>query len=177
MFKLGLIRAVRPFFQRSLVRSFSDLPDFEELKMPLLSPTMTTGTIIKWIKQEGDTVKAGEVMFEVETDKATLGYEPQDGTVLAKILEPAGGSALPVGHPIAVLVDDTANVPAFASYKASSSPPPAQKAEPAAAPGPEADSEAESAAAADSDAAFEAATASASASVCVASAATQPRSG
>lgn len=66
------------------------------------------------MKQEGDTVKAGEVMFEVETDKATLGFEVQDQVVLARILQQAGATALPVGHPVAVLVENQADVQSFA---------------------------------------------------------------
>jgi pyruvate dehydrogenase E2 component (dihydrolipoamide acetyltransferase) len=59
----------------TLTRVFSKYPSHELLKMPLLSPTMQSGTLVKWLKQEGDVIKPGELMFEVETDKATLGYE------------------------------------------------------------------------------------------------------
>ncbi len=56
-------------------RCFSSLPDHEVLGLPLLSPTMETGTIVRWLKKEGDEVSVGDLLFEVETDKATMGYE------------------------------------------------------------------------------------------------------
>lgn len=105
----------RPFIRVPL-RKFADYPSHELLGMPLLSPTMASGTIVKWIKKEGDLVKPGEVMFEVETDKATLGYEVQDEVVLAKILEQEGAADLPLGHPIAVLVEDEEDVGAFKDF-------------------------------------------------------------
>ena len=54
--------------------------------MPALSPTMTKGKIVSWSKKEGDAVEVGDILFEVETDKATVGYEVQDKGFLAKIL-------------------------------------------------------------------------------------------
>ena len=71
-------------------RGFGDLPPYTTLGMPSLSPAMTTGIIRKWLKMEGDKVKAGEIMFEVETDKATLGFEVQDEVFIAKILANEG---------------------------------------------------------------------------------------
>ena len=58
-----------------LRRCFASWPEHEVLGMPLLSPTMEHGTIVKWLAKEGDTLKAGDTVFEVETDKATMGYE------------------------------------------------------------------------------------------------------
>lgn len=84
--------------------------------MPLLSPTMTAGTIVKWLAKEGDALKPGDTVFEVETDKATMGYEVQDEVVLAKILKPEGSSDIPIGAPIAVLVEEESEVAAFASF-------------------------------------------------------------
>ncbi len=78
--------------------------------MMQLSPTMTEGRIARWLKKEGDAVESGEVIAEVETDKATMELEaPEDG-VLAKILAPEG-STVPVGAPIAVLAEEGEEVP------------------------------------------------------------------
>jgi pyruvate dehydrogenase E1 component beta subunit len=74
--------------------------------MPALSPTMTEGKLARWIKQEGDMVKAGEVMAEIETDKATMEVEAVDEGRIAKILVPAGTEGVAVNAPIAVLVED-----------------------------------------------------------------------
>ena len=99
------------------LRRFADLPPYTKLGMPSLSPTMTTGTIVKWLKQEGEKVKAGENMFEVETDKATVAFEVQDDVYLAKIIAQAGSSPLPLGAPVAILVDKADRVAAFSEYK------------------------------------------------------------
>eukprot|EP00358_Blepharisma_japonicum_P002492 CAMPEP_0202946330 /NCGR_PEP_ID=MMETSP1395-20130829/9144_1 /ASSEMBLY_ACC=CAM_ASM_000871 /TAXON_ID=5961 /ORGANISM="Blepharisma japonicum, Strain Stock R1072" /LENGTH=397 /DNA_ID=CAMNT_0049646863 /DNA_START=164 /DNA_END=1357 /DNA_ORIENTATION=- len=77
---------------------------------------MTQGTIVKWLKKEGDKIKAGEIMFEVETDKATLGFEVQDDVYLAKIIEPEGSANIPLGKPVAILVDSSGDVAAFKNY-------------------------------------------------------------
>ncbi|CAM9737406.1 unnamed protein product [Chrysoparadoxa australica] len=74
--------------------------------MPALSPTMEAGTITDWKMAPGDEVAPGDVLCEVETDKATVAYEMQDDGVLAKILAPAGGGELKVGSPMAITVDD-----------------------------------------------------------------------
>ncbi|MBS7791010.1 biotin/lipoyl-binding protein, partial [Roseococcus sp. SDR] len=73
--------------------------------MPALSPTMTEGTLAKWLKAEGDTIKAGDVIAEIETDKATMEVEAVDEGVLGKILVPAGTEGVKVNAPIAVLVE------------------------------------------------------------------------
>jgi pyruvate dehydrogenase E1 component beta subunit len=74
--------------------------------MPALSPTMTEGTLAKWIKQEGDTVAAGDVLAEIETDKATMEVEAVDEGVLGKILIAAGTANVSVNTPIAVILED-----------------------------------------------------------------------
>lgn len=77
-----------------------------KVTMPALSPTMTEGTLAKWVKNEGDNVKAGEVIAEIETDKATMEVEAVDEGKLAKILIPAGTENVPVNEMIAVLLED-----------------------------------------------------------------------
>ncbi|HNQ92207.1 MAG TPA: pyruvate dehydrogenase complex dihydrolipoamide acetyltransferase [Alphaproteobacteria bacterium] len=74
--------------------------------MPALSPTMTEGTLAKWLKKEGDEVKAGDVIAEIETDKATMEVEAVDEGKLGKILINAGTSNVAVNTPIAVLLED-----------------------------------------------------------------------
>jgi len=83
--------------------------------MPALSPTMEEGTLAKWLKKEGDTVKAGDVIAEIETDKATMEVEAVDEGTLAKILIPEGSEGVKVNTPIAVLAaegEDTSAAPA-----------------------------------------------------------------
>jgi pyruvate dehydrogenase E2 component (dihydrolipoamide acetyltransferase) len=74
--------------------------------MPALSPTMETGSLAKWLKKEGEAVKAGDVIAEIETDKATMEYEAVDEGTLAKILVPEGATDIPVNQPIAVLLSE-----------------------------------------------------------------------
>ncbi|GEO83266.1 MULTISPECIES: pyruvate dehydrogenase complex E1 component subunit beta [Alphaproteobacteria] len=77
-----------------------------EILMPALSPTMEEGTLSKWVKKEGDTVKAGDVIAEIETDKATMEVEAVDEGVLGKLLIAAGTEGVKVNTPIAVLLQD-----------------------------------------------------------------------
>jgi pyruvate dehydrogenase E2 component (dihydrolipoamide acetyltransferase) len=79
--------------------------------MPALSPTMTEGTLARWLKHEGDTVRAGDVIAEIETDKATMEVEAVDEGVLGKILVPDGTAGVKVNEPIAVLVQDGEAMP------------------------------------------------------------------
>ncbi|WP_374634348.1 pyruvate dehydrogenase complex E1 component subunit beta [Ferrovibrio sp.] len=74
-----------------------------EILMPALSPTMTEGKLGKWLVKEGDTVKAGDVMAEIETDKATMEFEAVDEGVIEKILVPEGTEGVAVNTPIALL--------------------------------------------------------------------------
>src|SRR5437899_1143665 len=69
--------------------------------MPALSPTMEKGNLAKWLKKEGDNVKAGDVIAEIETDKATMEYEAIDDGVLAKIVVPEGTQDVPVNELVA----------------------------------------------------------------------------
>ncbi|MFV0282096.1 MAG: biotin/lipoyl-containing protein, partial [Rhodoblastus sp.] len=78
--------------------------------MPALSPTMEEGTLAKWLKNEGDTIKSGDVIAEIETDKATMEVEAVDEGVLAKILIPAGTEAVKVNTPIAVIAGEGEDV-------------------------------------------------------------------
>ena len=77
-----------------------------DILMPALSPTMEEGTLAKWLKAEGDTISAGDVIAEIETDKATMEVEAVDEGVLAKILVPAGTEGVKVNAVIAVMSED-----------------------------------------------------------------------
>ena len=122
--------------------------------MPALSPTMEKGNLAKWLKKEGDKVKSGDVIAEIETDKATMEVEAVDEGTIAKILVPEGTQDVAVNDVIAVLAADGEDVkaagagaasapktaPAAQAPKAAPAPaaPPAAKAAPAAAPAPQA---------------------------------------
>ncbi len=77
-----------------------------KVTMPALSPTMTDGTLAKWLKAEGDTVEAGDVIAEIETDKATMEVEAVDEGILGKIIVAAGTQNVPVNDVIAVLLEE-----------------------------------------------------------------------
>ncbi|KDM68044.1 pyruvate dehydrogenase complex dihydrolipoamide acetyltransferase [Acidiphilium sp. JA12-A1] len=110
--------------------------------MPALSPTMTEGTLARWLKKEGETIKAGDVIAEIETDKATMEVEAVDEGVLGKILVAAGSENVAVNAPIAILVEPGEAVPDSAPAtpvaKAANAPAPKAAAapEPVAAPAP-----------------------------------------
>src|SRR5437763_1267245 len=109
-----------------------------ELKMPALSPTMEEGTLAKWLVKEGDEVKSGDILAEIETDKATMEFEAVDEGTIAKILVPEGTDGVKVGAPIAILAGEgeDAGKAAAAAPKADTAPPAAPKA--AAPPKPDA---------------------------------------
>ncbi|XP_015186196.1 PREDICTED: pyruvate dehydrogenase protein X component, mitochondrial-like [Polistes dominula] len=79
-------------------------PGQQNVSMPALSPTMTTGTIVKWLKREGDEIQPGDAIAEIQTDKAVMTFEIEDEAILAKILVPEG-SQVEVGQLIAVTVE------------------------------------------------------------------------
>ncbi|RUT25932.1 pyruvate dehydrogenase complex dihydrolipoamide acetyltransferase [Asaia sp. W19] len=93
--------------------------------MPALSPTMTEGTLSRWLKKEGDTVKSGDLIAEIETDKATMEVEAVDEGILGRIVVPEGSEGVKVNSPIAILVDEGEAVPDAVEAPA------AKKAEPA----------------------------------------------
>jgi pyruvate dehydrogenase E1 component beta subunit len=97
-----------------------------EILMPALSPTMEEGTLAKWLVKEGDAVKSGQILAEIETDKATMEFEAVDEGIVGKILVPEGSAGVKVNTPIAVLVEEGESADAA----------PAPKAAPAAAPVP-----------------------------------------
>src|ERR1700737_499788 len=105
--------------------------------MPALSPTMEKGNLAKWLKKEGEKVRPGDVIAEIETDKATMEFEAVDEGVLAKIVVPEGTADVPVNQLIAVLAGEGEDVKAAAARAGAAavpkpapaprpSPPPAQ---------------------------------------------------
>ena len=102
--------------------------------MPALSPTMEKGNLAKWLKKEGDAVKPGDVIAEIETDKATMDYEAIDEGTLAKIVVPEGSQDIPVNTLIAVLAEEGEDVRAAAAAAGKPAPAAQPEASPAAKP-------------------------------------------
>ena len=125
----------QPKFMFSSISINSELPFHTELTMPALSPTMKQvflikkGNIMTWFKKEGDLVKAGDSICDVETDKANVGFEVQEEGYLAKILIPEGSKDVNVGEvyilnqPICIIVSSKNEIAAFANYKKNSNAP------------------------------------------------------
>src|SRR5215210_7745128 len=116
-----------------------------ELKMPALSPTMEEGTLAKWLVKEGDDVKSGDILAEIETDKATMEFEAVDEGTIARILVPEGTDRVKVGQPIAILasegeqVSEAATVPSPQRGEGGGEgvPPPSDKQGPSPQPSPD----------------------------------------
>lgn len=106
-----------------------------EIKMPALSPTMEEGTLAKWLVKEGDTVKSGDLLAEIETDKATMEFEAVDEGTIGKILVAEGTDNVKVGTVIAVIAGEGEDVSSASAAAPAPTPAPAPKAE-AAAPAP-----------------------------------------
>ncbi|XP_061754511.1 dihydrolipoyllysine-residue acetyltransferase component of pyruvate dehydrogenase complex, mitochondrial [Nerophis ophidion] len=126
-------------------KRFYSLPPHQKVELPALSPTMQTGTIARWEKKEGDKIDEGDLIAEVETDKATVGFEMLEECYLAKILVPEGTRDVSIGSVICITVDSPDLIPAFkditldslssavaAAPSTTSSPPPPPPAPPAA---------------------------------------------
>lgn len=102
---------------RLQLRCYASYPAHTIIGMPALSPTMTQGNLAVWSKKEGDQLAPGEVIAEIETDKAQMDFEFQEDGYLAKILVPEGTKDIPVNKPIAVYVEDKDDVGAFKDFK------------------------------------------------------------
>lgn len=108
-----------------------------EIKMPALSPTMEEGTLAKWLVKEGDSVKSGDILAEIETDKATMEFEAVDEGKIEKILVEAGTENVKVGTVIATVAGEGEETPApAAKAEAAAAPPTQAKAEESEAPAP-----------------------------------------
>ncbi len=89
-----------------------------EILMPALSPTMTEGNLAKWLKKEGDEVHSGDVLAEIETDKATMEVEAVDDGKIGKILVPEGAQGIKVNEPIALLLGEGEDASALQNFTA-----------------------------------------------------------
>merc|ERR1719234_924041 len=124
------------------VRCYSSHPPHVKVTLPALSPTMEMGSIVTWEKKEGDKVSEGDLLCEIETDKATMGFETPEEGYLAKIFIEAGTRDIPIGKLLCIIVEEQEDVAKFADFDASSvsseaaAPPPSAPAAaaPAAAP-------------------------------------------
>jgi len=125
-------------------RQYSDYPPHMKVALPALSPTMELGTIVSWEKKEGDQVSEGDLLCEIETDKATMGFETPEEGYLAKIVIQAGSKDIPIGKLLCIIVENQEDVAKFKDFvddgaSAAASPPAAAAAappKPAAAPAP-----------------------------------------
>merc|ERR1719304_126537 len=113
------------------VRHYSDLPSHVKVPLPALSPTMELGTIVSWEKKEGDQVSEGDLLCEIETDKATMGFETPEEGYLAKIVIQAGSKDIPIGKLLCIIVENQEDVAKFKDFEddgsaaaAPASPPP-----------------------------------------------------
>ena len=95
-----------------------------EVLMPALSPTMEEGTLAKWLVKEGQEIKAGDVIAEIETDKATMEVEAVDEGKLAKILVPAGTEGVKVNTPIALIAAEGEDASGADAARQAAGPPP-----------------------------------------------------
>jgi len=102
-----------------------------EILMPALSPTMEEGTLAKWLVKEGDTVSSGDVMAEIETDKATMEFEAVDEGTIGKILIAEGSEGVKVNEVIAVLLEDGESADDISATPAATAAPAAASAAPA----------------------------------------------
>ncbi|KZM28750.1 dihydrolipoyllysine-residue acetyltransferase [Ascochyta rabiei] len=100
----------------ALARYYASYPAHTVVSMPALSPTMTAGNIGAWQKKVGDSIAPGDVLVEIETDKAQMDFEFQEEGTIAKILRNAGDKDVAVGSPIAVMVDEGEDVSAFETF-------------------------------------------------------------
>ncbi|KAL5279278.1 DLAT family protein [Megaselia abdita] len=119
----------------NLARQYSDLPSHIRVPLPALSPTMEQGTIVSWEKKEGDKLNEGDLLAEIETDKATMGFETPEEGYLAKIIVPAGSKDIAIGKLLCIIVENQEDVAAFKDFKDDGAAAPKPK---AASPPPEA---------------------------------------
>ncbi|KAM0326647.1 hypothetical protein ACHAQA_006516 [Verticillium albo-atrum] len=113
-----LPQGLRAGLSTHIIRCYASYPPHTVIKMPALSPTMTAGGIGAWQKKAGDSIAPGDVLVEIETDKAQMDFEFQEEGVIAKTLKESGEKDVPVGSPIAVLVEEGTDVSAFEGFSA-----------------------------------------------------------
>jgi len=103
--------------QRYYASNPDDFPPHTALEMPALSPTMTKGTLVRWLKQTGDQVSVGDALAEMETDKATVSWDSMDDGFFVKGFVEDGAEDIPVGQVVALLAEDKADCDKFDGYE------------------------------------------------------------
>ncbi|XP_060522620.1 dihydrolipoyllysine-residue acetyltransferase component of pyruvate dehydrogenase complex, mitochondrial isoform X2 [Cylas formicarius] len=119
-FLLNSKQIIKPWktTDKALVKYYSSgLPAHTRVALPALSPTMEMGSIISWEKKEGDKLNEGDLLAEIETDKATMGFETPEEGYLAKILIPAGSKDVPIGKLVCIIVENESDIAAFKDFK------------------------------------------------------------
>ncbi|CAI4223653.1 unnamed protein product [Auanema sp. JU1783] len=112
-----------PFAAIKGVRLYSsELPKHSRVPLPALSPTMELGTVVSWQKKEGDQLSEGDLLCEIETDKATMGFETPEEGYLARILISEGTKDVPIGKLLCIIVENEADVALFKDFKDSGAP-------------------------------------------------------
>ncbi|PIO74216.1 pyruvate dehydrogenase complex dihydrolipoamide acetyltransferase [Teladorsagia circumcincta] len=106
----AIVRGTRPFCS-------GNLPPHKRIALPALSPTMENGNIVSWQKKEGDQLGEGDLLCEIETDKATMGFETPEEGYLAKICIPEGTKGVPIGKLLCIIVESEDAVAAFKDFK------------------------------------------------------------
>jgi len=143
--QITTFRAQPAVWRVGFFRGYADMPDHTKVLLPALSPTMELGTIVSWEKKEGDKLNEGDLLAEIETDKATMGFETPEEGYLAKILYEAGSKDIPVGKLVCIIVENEGDVAAFKDFKddgaaapkaAAAAPPQPASPAPVAAPAP-----------------------------------------
>jgi len=99
------------------VRCYADYPSHIKVALPALSPTMEMGTIVSWEKKVGDQVSEGDLLCEIETDKATMGFETPEEGYLAKVMIEAGTKDIPIGRLLCIIVENPEDVGKFADFQ------------------------------------------------------------
>ncbi|XP_026536737.1 dihydrolipoyllysine-residue acetyltransferase component of pyruvate dehydrogenase complex, mitochondrial [Notechis scutatus] len=107
----------KPAAQPSSQAPGSSYPPHMQIALPALSPTMTMGTVQRWEKKVGEKLSEGDLLAEIETDKATIGFEVQEEGYLAKILIAEGTRDVPLGTALCIIVEKESDIPAFADYR------------------------------------------------------------
>ncbi|XP_015762705.1 PREDICTED: uncharacterized protein LOC107341758 [Acropora digitifera] len=120
----GTIIGCRPVQHSDLLKygvrwlSSENLPAHTKVMLPALSPTMELGTIVSWEKQEGDELGEGDLLAQIETDKATMEFETPEEGFLAKIILPAGSKDVPIGKLLCIIVENKEDVDSFKDFVA-----------------------------------------------------------
>lgn len=113
----------RKYIEPKLICRFyssdAGLPQHLKITLPALSPTMERGTLVRWTKQEGDQLSEGDLLAEIETDKATMGFETPEEGYLAKIFIPGGTKDVPLGKLLCIVVSNASDIEAFKNYSPS----------------------------------------------------------